>query len=261
MNKFSCQIICPTGLKIEIPYYELESTCKMLVKQYWDEANNPLSSLERKKDFLNFRKDYKTFSPYFDYLFFKLGYTLVNPYLIPNSVLINEKQDGITYYFAKYLGDMSQLSKMNQAFLANPLFMVGIEENVIREKIKKDYKDLPECFINEKLEMLSLKGSLDLHNFWARMWLHPLLMRQSSVCEEYIKERMKEDFFCEDVASLLQQYYPWIRFASVMSDNETSIYFATYYKKNLSKKQWEFLKELEEQKLLLSRFKIDLGKE
>ncbi len=261
MNRFLCEIISPTGESIEIPYYELENTCKMLVTSYINDFKcSHRELLERKKKFLLFRRRYKTFAPYFDYLFIELKYILKNPFLVPDSILTKTIEDGVSCYYAKYTKDISKLNRMSQHSLSQPLFIQGLEDNILKEKIKEPYDDLQECFINENLEMLTLKGPLDLHNFWAKMWLHSLMMRDALVCADYIEQlQMDDDLIYYDSAGFLQRYYHWIRFAkTTIGSKSGTTYYATYYQNQLSKMQQDFLETLELKKLLLPCYSIKL---
>lgn len=81
-----CQLISPDHNVIEINYYELEKTCRRLVREYLNDKNKK-ESLFRKKAFYDFRLQYQTFSPYFDFVILHMGYTLTNPF----------------FYFQKYI--------------------------------------------------------------------------------------------------------------------------------------------------------------
>ena len=63
------QVKRPDGEVVELYYYELEEFCKEQVRLYIHDTRLSFAQLlEREKEFLEFAKQYQTFSPYFDYL-------------------------------------------------------------------------------------------------------------------------------------------------------------------------------------------------
>ncbi len=74
-------LIKKDGSFIPIPYYNLLKYSKLLTEKYCQE------SLENKQCFLNFSKNYHTFTPYLDFVTRKLGYVIYNPFLVKNTIL------------------------------------------------------------------------------------------------------------------------------------------------------------------------------
>lgn len=251
------KIITKDGRTYEFPYFQLETMCQSITEAFLQEE--PLKTkLEHQKQFYEFKKQYKTFSPYFDFVFLELKATLYNPYLIPESVLRVVQINGVNYYYVDYQGDKKALNSISKNELKNPLFMEGKEKNVIKQKIvNANYENLQECFITENLEMLSLDSMRELHNFWARMWVHELLSTNADVCVSYLKALNEDnDLIYYEQASFLQKYYNWIRFC-IITDYNTADYVLTYNSQNCSKLQKEFINDLMERKLVLPNFIID----
>lgn len=73
-------LIKPNGKIIPINYYNLLKTCEVITKNYCKENTSNL------KEFENFSKDYQTYLPYIDFVIRKLGFVLLNPFLIPNTL-------------------------------------------------------------------------------------------------------------------------------------------------------------------------------
>lgn len=82
---------------IDINYYEIENFCK----------NEILKNKEDIENFNIFKEEYKTFNAYFDYIFHKKKYTLLNPLLIPDTILYNENMD---YYIIDLKREQNNLS-------------------------------------------------------------------------------------------------------------------------------------------------------
>lgn len=253
-----CQLISPNHNVIEINYYELEKTCRRLVREYLNDKNKK-ERLFRKKAFFDFRLQYQTFSPYFDFVILHMGYTLTNPFFISKSILSIKHNEGINYFYANY--QENDISAKDKAHLQPPIFMQGKEENINRIQLTEETGKIKEGFINEKLELLSLKGNCELHNFWAVLWLHELLKSQRDVCENYL-ERKEKDLLLYDKTGMLLDYYPWFRFCLV---EENPIYNGKYLvyfnSKNNSELQNKLLINLQKKKLLSKELTIDINEE
>lgn len=167
----TCQLISSDNKIIEIPYYEIENTCKYLVDEYLNNENKE-EQYQRKLKFYKFKKQYTTFSPYFDFVLLHMGYTLKNPLFISDTILKVKQDEDINYYFAEY--QKEDLSRIDKARLSKPILMQGKENNINRIKLTKTSKNIPEGFITRDLNLLSLKGYCDFHNFWASLWIHEL---------------------------------------------------------------------------------------
>lgn len=139
--------------------------------------------------------------------------------------------------------------------------MQGKEENINRIQLTEETGKIKEGFINEKLELLSLKGNCELHNFWASLWIHELLKRRRDVCEDYL-ERKEKDLLLYDNAGMLLDYYPWFRFCLLeenpIYNNKYLVYFNS---KNNSELQNKLLINLQKKKLLSKELTIDINEE
>ncbi len=251
-----CKLISSDNKIIEIPYYEMENTCKFLVDEYLN-SENKKEQYQRKLKFYKFIKQYKTFSPYFDFVLLHMGFTLQNPLFISDTILKVKQDEGINYYFAEY--QKEDLPRLSKARLSNPILMQGKENNITRIKLTKKYNNIPEGFITSDLNLLSLKGCYDLQDFWASLWLHELIKKRKDVCEDYL-QRKGSDMILYNPADMLLDYYPWIRFCSYTTDNKLT-YLAYYNGKRNSELQNEFLKELQIQRRLTKQNMIDISEE
>lgn len=242
---------------VELFYYELEEFCKEQVRLYIHDKRLSLEqSLEREKEFLEFTKQYQTFSPYFDFVFTRMSYTLFNPYFIRNSVLFYHPEKKC--YYVKYLGEESRLDIYDRYVFRHPFLPLSREEDIKRGKIV-DISDIPECFINEELELLTTSSIDEHHNAWAKLWLHNLLTARRDVCE-YLLERNQHDdgVIYTDQGSVLLHYYPWIRFGTIDHQTFGKCYVATYHGKKINHKQVKLLRELKRKELLNPAMCVDI---
>lgn len=243
------QVKRPDGEVVELYYYELEEFCKEQVRFYIHDTRLSFAqSLEREKKFLEFAKQYQTFSPYFDFVFTKMSYTLFQPYFIRNSVLFYHPVEKC--YYVEYLGEENELDIYDRYVFRNPFLPLSREEDIWRGKIV-DITDIPECFISEELELLTTSSVDKRHNAWAKLWLHNLLISRKDVCQ-YLLMRSEHDdgVIYTDQGSLLLHYYPWIRFGKIGHPSFGDCYVAIYHSKKINHKQAKLLRELKRKGLL-----------
>lgn len=256
------QVKRPDGIMVELYYYELEEFCKEQVRQYIHDAHTPLEqSLEREKEFLEFAKQYQTFSPYFDFVFSKLGYILYYPFFTTNTQLKYVEERGV--YYMKYLACESNLDVIDRFELEQPLIPLGIEEGIHRTKItERQYPYLSTSFINEQMEAITVKGVPAGHDYWARIWVHSMLIRSKIVCEAYLYHQKSEvALLYYNQGLILQEFYPWLRLSLVTVGQNQDEYQILYHKEKITREQRKFVRALQKRNLLHASLLIDISKD
>jgi len=244
---------------MEIPYFQLESACEKLVASYLAEDGITRNeALSRHKSFLEYLSKYQTFSPYFDYVFTTLGYTLENPFMIPDSELVFlEKKDLIEYYAKR---DLSDLSFYDRQFFENPIFISSCEDNILKEPLNDNFENIRDCFLDETGRMMSLKDVCE-HAFMARLWLHNILIRDENVCKQYNKILEEQNIlYYGDPSFLIIRSYHFIQLAVYRLMNHNNTMIVRYDESLISKIQKNILKSLKENKLLLDTYDLKLKK-
>lgn len=245
---------------LEIPYYELEATCKMLCEKYLN--SNEISKkeqLERQKFFLEFSKGYETFTPYFDFVICKLGYLLENPFLISNTILSFKEENGVIYYYAIPKNGVT-LKKQELRELSKPLFIDKKEKNIRREKLDLNFHNIKECFLDEEGWMVFLECTEELHNFWAKLWIHDFISKEKKVCKDYEKKLKKEGIIVYNQAALLILYKHWVQLSQIFVQGVPKA-SCRYRSDLLNEIQANILMTLKEKGLLLPLFDLDLNEE
>jgi len=252
VNALNCKIK-KEGYELEIPYYELENTCENITKNYLEDKSVSLEErLLRQKDFLEFSKEYQTFTPYFDYVFQKLGYCLINPFLISDTTMWYH--DG--YYYA-VCNDEQNFSIGERKMLSKPIFMERKEKYIKRQRIPKNYENIEECFIDKDGNMVSLDSSVELHNFWATMWIHDLLMKDKKICKSYQKRLKDEVLMVYDQAELFIQYMQMMQCSIILESRGSSVVMR-YNSSSLSSVQKEILEQMKSIGLLKDIYSLDM---
>ncbi len=249
----NCKIIKDDEI-IEIPYYQLERTCKRIVECYINDTKiSDEERLHRQKEFLEFRQPYDSFSPYFDYVFTRLDYILENPFMIPNTILKPVLKDNTIYYYAIFK-DMKEMSK--DVFL----FVDGKEENIQKEVIDSNFDNLHKCFFDEYGNMATIKGMREEHNFWARPWIHDLMMKSESFCLDYCTIiEFEKNFISHDLGALIIRYKGWIQHTIYFDDGKKSM--VRYSSDCLSESQSKLIEALKAKNILLDGFMFDMDEE
>lgn len=254
-----CKIIAPsTENEIFLPYYLLEQYCQNIVKEYLEDSEiSEKERLERKKTYFLHQKNYKTFSPYFDFVFIKLGYILENPMLLLNTRLEWNKET--EEYYVKYLGNSKELPVYYRISLGNPIFIEGCESNIVCNNLPENLEELPECFLDEDCHIIYLNNDFAFHNFWANMWIHQMLMSDKNFCLEYMKNVDEYGILERDSASFLMEFYPWMRLARIALNMHEETMLLVFNSLHASLKQKNLIHELQDKKLLLNRFLKDMN--
>lgn len=249
----NCKII-KENYELEIPYYELENTCQVLTKKYLcDPVISKEEQMQRQKEFLGFSKDYKTFTPYFDFVFQKLGYCLESPYCISGTTM--KYQDGY-YYAVPKKGH--KFSDEELRILLKPIFMERKEKYIKRQILKEDFSNLEECFLLKDGTMLSLESEFELHNFWAALWVHDFIMKEKKICKDYIKSLESEILMVYDQAELLILYQEAMQ-CSIIFDSSGPTVVMRYCSTLLSQCQRGIIEQMKNVGLLKDMFSIDLS--
>ena len=90
MNKSG--LISPYNEIIYMNYYDIEEYCKKIIDKYINIDS------EHRLEFEEFSKDYYYFKPYFDFVFFKLKYSLINPVMNDGSIMTEHNNQYIKIY-------------------------------------------------------------------------------------------------------------------------------------------------------------------
>lgn len=213
MKNCNCILVTPNNEEWEIPYYELEHFCKKIVCDFiFAKKQKFKESLDRKKKFYEFQKNYRSFSPYFDFVFLELGYKLKKPFLIPDSILVFQEINGIIYYYAKYFKEKEFLSSYNRECINAPLFIQANEKNIICKSLNQFCYQIPDSYITELGKIIYLNSFITTHDFWANLWIHNYLMSSKEFCEKYVS-LINEDFIYRGMGLLLQKEKLWLRLA------------------------------------------------
>ncbi len=256
MKDCTCTVIAPDGRKTIIPYYCLEIYCKKLVGEYLiDNSISQEDSRKRKIVWTNWEQQYAHFSPYFDFVFLYLEYKLERPMLIPNTSLIkNEKEE----YFVQYDHSIQELPYYLQKEFQNPLWLTGKEDNIIWKNLPEDLRDIPECFIDGTGQMIYLKSTVALHNFWANMWIHEQLKKDKFFCLQYLENLDEYGMPYTEPSTILMEQYPWMRLARVTTPEKNDTILLVYCSNRTTEKQKNVITKLQKEGLLLTRNLLDI---
>ena len=238
----TCFVTFPNGKKYAVFYYKLHAFCNKIIENFLNDTScTEKERWQRKRAFMEFRRQYKTFDPAFDFVFQYLGYTLTNPFLISDSTLVSDQD----VYYISYHGNEGNLKPFERQELQAPIWVTGKEENLIKKPISMNYQNLEESFISPNLEQIKIKHLPNLHNTWARMWVHEGLIKDKNIFLEYcfLASLEKDTFFLEQ-SSILTKYFPYIQFGiSYMPMNP--LYIFLYKEELMSSKQKAFLKDIQ----------------
>lgn len=161
-------LISPNGEIHNMEYYEIGLFAEKMCKQYIEENER------NKTEFEKFANNYTYFKPYFDFLLFKLGYKIINPFFKENIVGFS-------------IGNYFVTKGINK------------EDNIRLEKYSSvsdydlqitNYKDtsLKEGFINQNGVGFKVNRTIDMgHSKVCELILNQLMIYNKEICEDYLK--------------------------------------------------------------------------
>lgn len=165
---YETKLISPSGEIHNMEYYEIGLFAEKVCEQYIEKNEN------NKLEFEKFASNYTYFKPYFDFIIFKLGYKIINPFF-------KDKIIGFS------IGNYFVTKGINK------------DDNIKMEKYHSvsdfdlqitNYKDvsLKEGFIDQNGIGFKLKRNIDMnHSKLCEIILNQLLIYYKEICEDYIK--------------------------------------------------------------------------
>ncbi len=175
MKEIKTGLISPNGEVHSMNYYELGLYAKKICEQYINESK------QNEEVFKQFSKKYHYFKPYFDFVIFKLGYKIINPFL---------KEDTIGYAIGNFFVTKSLKQKS------------GIEKytSVSDQDLQiTNYKDtsIKEGFIDPNGIGFKVNRKIEMgHAKVGELILNQLMIYESEVYEDYVRCMSDKDINC-----------------------------------------------------------------
>lgn len=204
------------GNIIEAPYYKIDALCQKITLEYM------YKSKEHQNEFIEFASHYTYFSPFFDFVVGKLGYSLINPFLKQDFLLCGTPNR--TYYYKKYSELLSDYTLYN---FGHNVFGFSSDEDLNIQKFNINEPFHP-CFITSELLEL-VPNNIFGHRELARQTLNLGMIKS----KELYLELAKINLDYHDSAEVLMRYMPLLRFDNFLTDKDCII----NYREDLINKQ------------------------
>lgn len=239
MNDLTSGLIDKNGNHITCSYYEIEALCKKIIEQYC------LISRENNQIFVDFSKDYTYFSPYFDFVVGYLGYSLLNPFFKPNSILCGDvnNRSYITKVYSPFLEDYVPLKYGSESFGFS-----SDKDLQIKPFLQENY--FYNCFVNP--ELLEFVPPVKGHRELGKQLLNLAMIKDRELFEKIIQLNISK----LDTAEILMWYFPLFRFDDYLSNIHG--FMLIYRSDNITNEQKELLEKLK--KLECEKFIDDQAK-
>ena len=196
-----------TGKIIECPYYEIENLCKKIIEEYCSRSE------ENNQKYVEFAKDYTIFSPYFDFAIGILGYSLINPFFCPKTILSgNEEHRGFCKKGYSTLLDDYVSTNYNGEY-----FHFSSDKDLqIRPFVQKEI--FYETFITPNL--MEITPVINSQEF-ARQILHLGMIKSKSLCVE-IQAIHQEEI---DYVEILLRYFSLLQLGFQPTAKKNYLFF------------------------------------
>ncbi len=193
MDSMDCTLYSPDGKEIKCKYYEIEEKCKEIIE------NAIIEEPKLEKNFLEFRKKYTYFKPYFDFVLSKLGYTLLNPFDLEDAYLYVLEDCIIIYYKGEEF----------------ELFPLSDDEHIGLYQVSEDNLEL--SMVDENLNGIKPKDYR--HLFTSRLILHNYFINDKDLYIEYLRKR--DTFSLYDYTTFLIYHKPFLRLDKSVKTEKT----------------------------------------
>lgn len=228
MENIDVKVICPNNEVISLKYSDLLYFCQKITSSYISKSKQNL------EEFLEFRKHYHFFQPYFDFVMMKKKYILLEPLFYKDTYLLPYHEQ----YFIIPLGnhqDMSYHKLLSEKPLSSFDFLSAFDENICVQKDKKNIgNDVGFCLDSEGV--LYQNHILERHLKMARLILNQKMLNSTNFCVRYRKYvREKGPYHLLDF--LTEELGYSIGFPS----NQNVV---TYHSKKVTEEQLSYLKYL-----------------
>lgn len=165
MDNQKAKLISPTGEICDMLYYEIGLYSEKICEEYISKSE------ENKKEFEDFSENYHYFKPYFDFMIFKLGYKIINPFL---------KEDTIGYAIGNYFitKSLRQKSRMEKYTSVNDhdLQITNYKEASIQEG-----------FIDQNGIAYKVNRKIDMgHSKVCELVLNQLMIYNKEICDDFV---------------------------------------------------------------------------
>lgn len=161
-------LISPSGEVYDMEYYEIGLFAEKMCKQYIEKSES------NKLEFETFANNYTYFKPYFDFLIFKLGYKIINPFFKNNIVGFSIGN----YFVTKGINKDDNIKMEKYSSVSDHDLQIT------------DYKDvsLKEGFIDQNGTGFKVNRTIDMgHSKVCELILNQLMIYNKEICEDYLK--------------------------------------------------------------------------
>lgn len=162
------KLISPSGEIYSMYYYEIGLFAEKMCRQYIEKNDN------NQLEFETFASNYTYFKPYFDFLIFKLGYKIINPFFKDNTVGYSIGNYFITKGINK--DDNIQMEKYS-----------SVSDSDLQITNYKDIS-LKEGFIDQNGIGFKVNRNIDMsHSKVCELILNQIMIYNKEICEDYLK--------------------------------------------------------------------------
>lgn len=233
MNKSG--LISPNNEIIYMNYYEIENNCKKIIDKYISISD------ENKKEFENFSESYHYFKPYFDFVFFNLKYSLINPLMEDDAILTEHNNQYIKIYNTNPQEFIEKRNKIKD----NSSSVISKSDD---RTLKISYLDYPivRNGIFNRENMFFALNDLPVHNDLASQILHQFMINSKDVCLKYINY---DDVFSKAI-NFLEDIMGFIRLGEITEDECALIYRSSM----ISELQEDFINKLIQNNMISEAF-------
>lgn len=228
MKNIDVKIVCPNNEMIHFKYSDLLYFCQQTTSSYISKSKENL------EEFLEFRKHYHFFSPYFDFVMMKRKYILLEPLFYKDTYLLAYHDQ----YFMMLLDGVKDIS-YHELIREKPLFdfdfLAASDSNIcIQENKKKIRNDVGFCLDPEGI--VYQNDILQRHLKMARLILNQKMINSTNLSlkyKKYIEENGQNhllDFLTEELG-----------YSIGFPSNQNVV---TYHSKKVTEEQLSYLKSL-----------------
>ena len=171
------KIVSPNNEVFELKYYDILYFCQKETEKYIDASEQNL------KEFVDFRKNYSFFLPYFDFVMLKLKYILINPLFYENSYLLSYNDK---YYIMTLNNDYSYEDLINQKPNFSFDFIAANDQNICMDKTNGFIKEHIGFYLDEDGNFYK-NYKTERHLKMGRLILNQKMINSISICTKYRK--------------------------------------------------------------------------
>ena len=190
-------LLTPDNKLLKATYPKLRNIC---IKECLKEENI--------EQFMEFQKEYSYFEPYFDFMFFRKKYLLLNPLYVESSVL--GEKNGELYLvkiteidYEKIRRKLEQINTQEQK-----IFITQCSDRKLQLK-KASVKNIGRCLVDSNLiSMMNVPvDSLDSHMTTANTILNQVMIRCPEIAKDFLEEiRIQPEYYNDYPENLIIDY-------------------------------------------------------